>query len=91
MCLITSMLRKQGLIVIWGRARGAVPAHWWILMMSVFLTVCYANMGFGAGGGGGEGGVSSLVTRRKLQSQFSIFKSFTMPHGNTLVTIVQLL
>lgn len=52
MCLITSMHRKQGLIVIWGRARGAVPAHWWILMMSVFLTVCYANMGFGGGGGG---------------------------------------
>lgn len=56
MCLITSMHRKQGLIVIWGRARGAVPAHWWILMMSVFLTVCYANMGFGGGDGGGGGG-----------------------------------
>lgn len=59
MCLITSMHRKQGLIVIWGRARGAAPAHWWILMMSVFLTVCYANMGLGVvtavvvlGGGG---------------------------------------
>lgn len=50
MCLITSMLRKQGLIVIWGRACAAAPAPWWILMMSVFLTVFYANTGLGVVG-----------------------------------------
>lgn len=59
MCLITSMLRKQGLIVIWGRARAAAPAHWWSLMMSVFLTVCCTNTGLGVvgrGRGWGQGG-----------------------------------
>lgn len=59
MCLITSMLRKQGLIVIWGRACAAAPAHWWSLMMSVFLTVCCTNTGLGVvgrGSGWGQGG-----------------------------------
>lgn len=101
MCLITSMLRKQGLIVIWGRAHAAAPAHWWILMMSVFLTVCYTNTGLGGGRGwargrGGGGGGASLVNRilprlENCKARFSHSKLFhdaaiPLPRGNTFVT-----
>lgn len=85
MCLITSMLRKQGLIVIWGRARAAAPAHWWILMMSVFLTVCYTNTGLG-GSREGEGGrplSTVFCLRTKLQSQVSHSSSFMMQRSFT--------
>lgn len=84
MCLITSMLRKQGLIVIWGRAHAAAPAHWWILMMSVFLTVCYTNTGGGWGWAGGRWGGGGCVPRqpysasvRKLQSQVFSLKTLS--------------
>lgn len=84
MCLITSMLKKQGLIVIWGRAHAAAPAHWWILMMSVFLTVCYTNTRLGVvergrGRGTGVGGrplSTVFCLHRKLQSQVSRSNSF---------------